>query len=146
MVLGGLVLVIFAIGVAFLGAWMLTQGPEIGRFIRDNDVAVFGSQLDRETLRSILSPLPGVLMVIGLLQLIAGAGVLAHKGWARAIAILLSLLGVLVGIFAVSTAIALTPNDPATLIIAATVLVGYAVALLALIAGGSHFRARHAAS
>ena len=146
MVLAGLVLVVFAIGVAFLGAWMLTQGSEIGRFIRDNDVAVFGSQIDRETLRSILSPLPGVLMVIGLLQLIAGAGVLAHKGWARAIGILLSLIGVLIGIFAVSTAIALAPGEVTTMILAAAVLIGYAVALLALIAGGSHFRVRQAGS
>ena len=71
--LAGVVLVLFGIAVALLGGLTLTQGPEIGRFIRENDVAVFGRQIDRETLRAVLSPMPGVLMVLGLLQLVVGS-------------------------------------------------------------------------
>jgi hypothetical protein len=142
----GQLLVVFGVGVALIGAWALTQGPEIGRFIRDNDIAIFGTQLDRETLRSILSPMPGVLMVIGLLQLIAGVGVLAHKGWGRALGILLGILGLLVSVFAVSTALALAPGLSVPMLVAATLLIGYAVILLALFAGGSHFRRRATAA
>ena len=141
--LAALVLVAFGILIAVIGAWSLTQGPEISRFIRDNDIAVFGTQIDRETMRAILTPMPGVLMVIGLLQLIVGAGVFAHKGWGRALGVLLSILGVLVGIFAVSTALALAPGVSVPMLIAIVLLLGYAFVLLALMAGGSHFRARY---
>ncbi len=141
--LAGLVLVVFGLFVAVAGAWSLTQGPEIGRFIRDNDIAVFGRQLDRETLRAALTPMPGVLMVVGVLQLLVGATIFAHKGWARALGVLLSVLGVLVGVFAVSTAVALAPGLSVPMLVALVLLLGYAYALLALIAGGGHFRARH---
>jgi hypothetical protein len=138
--LAGVVLVLFGILVAVLGGWTLTQGPEIGRFIRENDVAVFGRQIDRETLRAILSPMPGVLMVLGLLQLVVGAVILAHRGWARWLGVLLALLGLLIGVVAVSGAMALVPGVSVQLMISAVLLVGYAFVLLALIAGGSHFR------
>ena len=143
-VLAGLLLVVLGVGVALFGAWMLTQGPDISRFIRDNDIAVFGRSIDRETLRNVLSPLPGVLMVLGLLQLIAGGGVFAHKRWARALGILFAMVGVLVGIFAVSTALALASGASPAMIVAAAVLTSYALVLLTLIAGGGHFRARQA--
>ena len=141
----GMLLVIFGIGVALIGAWALTQGPEIGRFIRENDVAIFNRQIDRQTLSSFLSPMPGVLMVIGLLQVIAGAGVFAHKGWARAIGILISAVGLLVSIFAVSTALARAPGLSLPMLISVVLLVGYAFVLLALFAGGVHFRRRYRA-
>jgi hypothetical protein len=123
----------------------LTQGPAISAFIRENDIALFGSQLSRETLRSILSPMPGVLMVVGLLQVISGIGVFAHKGWGRALGILFAVLGVLVGVFAVSTALALAPGLSVPMLIAVVLLVGYAFILLALFAGGSHFKRRYPA-
>jgi hypothetical protein len=138
--LAGVVLILFGIAVAILGGLTLTQGPEIGRFIRDNDVAVFGRQIDRETLRTILSPMPGVLIVIGLLQLVVGAVILSHRGWARWLGVLLSLLGLIIGIVALSGVMALAPGASVPLMISAVLLVGYAFVLLALIAGGSHFR------
>jgi hypothetical protein len=140
---GGLLLVLFGLALAAIGAWAFTQGPEIGRFIRDNDVAVFGSQLDRETLRAVLSPMPAVLIVIGLLQLIAGAAVMAHKGWGRALGLLLALLGLLVSLFAVSMALALAPGASIPVIVAVVLLIGYAFVVLALMAGGKHFRRRY---
>ena len=136
----GIVLVIFGILVALLGGWTLTQGPEIGRFIRENDVAVFGTQIDRDTLRAVLSPMPGALMLLGLLQLIVGAVILAHRGWARWLGALLALLGLLIAVVAVSGSMALVPGISVQLMISAVLLIGYAFVLLALIAGGSHFR------
>ena len=142
-VLAGLVLIVFGLLVAVLGGWTLTQGPEITRFIRDNDIAIFGGQVDRETLRAVLSPMPGILMVLGILQLLVGAVVLTHRGWSRWLGVLLALVGLLAGIIAVSAALALVPGVSVQLMIAAVLLLGYAYVLLALIAGGSHFRARY---
>ena len=142
-VLAGLVLIVFGLLVAVLGGWTLTQGPEIGRFIRDNDIAIFGRQIDRDTLRAVLSPMPGILMVIGVLQLLVGAVVFTHRGWSRWLGVLLALLGLLVSVVAVSGALALVPGVSIQLMIAAVLLLGYAYIVLALIAGGSHFRARY---
>jgi hypothetical protein len=138
--LAGVVLILFGVGIAILGGLTLTLGPEIGRFIRDNDVAVFGRQIDRETLRTLLSPMPGVLIFVGLLQLVVGAVILAHRGWARWLGVLLSLLGLLIGVVAVSGSVALVAGVSVQLMLSAVLIVGYAFVLLALIAGGSHFR------
>jgi hypothetical protein len=140
--LAGVLLILFGLGVAVLGGWVLTQGPELGRFIRDNDIAIFGTQIQRDTLKAILEPMPGILMVLGVLQLLVGAVILAHRGWARWLGGLLALLGLLVSIVALSAVIALVPGVSVQLGIAVVLLLGYAYILLALIAGGSHFRAR----
>jgi hypothetical protein len=140
--LAGLLLIIFGLAVALLGGWTLTQGPELGRFIRDNDVAIFGTQIQRDTLKAILEPMPGILMVLGVLQLLVGAVILAHRGWARWLGAVLALLGLLVGVVALSAVLALVPGVSVQLGIAAVLLLGYAYILLALIAGGGHFRVR----
>ena len=102
----------------------------------------FGSQISRDTLRSVLTPSPGVLMFLGLLQLVAGAGVMAHRSWGRWLGVLLALIGLGVSIFAVSIAFALAGGFTVPVIIGVVLLVGYALILLALVAGGGHFRRR----
>jgi hypothetical protein len=140
--LAGLLLITFGLAVALLGGWTLTQGPELGRFIRDNDIAIFGTQIQRDTLKAILEPMPGILMVLGVLQLLVGAVVLAHRGWARWLGVLLALFGLLVSVVALSAVLALVPGVSVQLGVAAVLLLGYAYIVLALIAGGSHFRVR----
>ena len=143
--MAGLLLVLFGLVIAVAGAFGFTQGNELGRFVRDyaDRIAVFGQRIDREMLRAFLSAMPSVLVVTGLVQLLVGAGVLAHKGWARWLGALLSILGVLVGVFAVSAALALAPGTSVPMLISIVLLLGYAFVLLALLAGGSHFRARY---
>ncbi len=140
---GGLILVLFGLTVAALGAWSFTQGPEIARFILVNDIAVFGTQIGRETLRTVLSVTPAIVVVVGILQLLSGAGIFAHKGWARALGLLLALFGLLVSLFGVSMALALARGTSIPVIIAIVLLVGYAFTVLALIAGGGHFKRRY---
>ena len=121
---------------------MLGQGAELRSFIQQTSINLFGSNIDRETLRAVISPLPAVLFVFGTLQIVFGAGIFAHKGWARALGILVSLLGLLVGIAGVSFAVALASGFSVPLIAAVVVLLGYAFIMLALLAGGGHFRRR----
>ncbi len=103
----GLVLVVFGILVAVIGGFAFTQGAELGRFIVNNQIGVFGNPVSRDTMRSVLSVTPAALVISGVLMLISGAGVFAHKSWARWLGVLLSLLGLLVSIFAVSIAFAI---------------------------------------
>jgi len=136
-------LVLFGIGVIALGLIALTQGSDIDRFIRNNDIAIFGSRLSRDTLRSALTPSPGILFVLGALQLLSGVGVMAHRSWGRWLGFLLALLGLIVSIFAVSIAFALAGGFTLPVIIGVVLLIGYVLIILALIAGGSHFRRRY---
>ncbi len=141
-VLAALVLIVFGVAVAVLGAWTLTLGSDLGRFIRDNDIAIFGRQIERDTLKAIIQPMPGILIVLGLLQLLVGAVVLAHRNWARWLGVLLALLGLVVSVIALSAVLALVPGVSVQLVVASALVIGYALVLLGLIAGGGHFRPR----
>ncbi len=141
--LAGLALMVFGLALAVFGGWTLTLGPDFARFIRDNDIAIFGRQIDRETLRTVMQPMPGILIVLGVLELLIGAVILAHRSWARWLGVLLSLLGLVVSVMALSAVLALVPGTSAQLVIAITLLIGYAFILLALIAGAGHFRKRY---
>jgi len=138
----GLLLAVFGIVDIVGGVWLLGQGAELRSFIQQTSINLFGSNIGRETLRAVISPLPGVLLVLGALEIVSGIGVFAHKGWARALGILVSLLGVLVGVAGVSFALALASGLSMPLIGAAVILLGYAFIFLALVAGGGHFRRR----
>jgi hypothetical protein len=139
----GLLLLLFGIGVIALGVLTIGQGSEIDRFIRNNQIAIFGSQISRDTLRSVLAPSPGILIFLGVLQLVAGVGVMAHRSWGRWLGALMALIGLVVSIFAVSIAFALAGGFTLPVIIGVVLLVGYALILLALVAGGGHFRRRN---
>jgi hypothetical protein len=142
--LAGMLLVIMGVALAIIGAWLLTQGPALSDLIqrlRSVDLVVF--KPSREQLRSMVSAWPGTLMVLGFLQLLIGAFVLGHRGWARWIGILIGLLGLVLSIVVLTTTLALVPGPSVQLGGAITFLVAYAFVVLALIAGSGHFRARN---
>lgn len=145
--LAAMLLVIMGVVLAVLGAWLLTQGPALGDLVqrlRSVDLVVF--QPTRYQLRTVVSASPGALMVLGVLQLLVGAFLLGHRSWARWLGVLLALLGLLFSIVAVTSTMALAPGASVQLIVAIAFLVSYAFVVLALVAGGGHFRARHAGS
>jgi Na+-transporting NADH:ubiquinone oxidoreductase subunit NqrB len=138
----GFLLLVFGLVDIVGGAWLYTQGRELANLIERTTVNLFGTTLDKQTLRTLLGPLPPVMIVIGLLEVLTGAFIIAHRSWARWLGILLSLIGLLVGIASISFAIALAPGSSIQLIGAIAVLIGYAFILLALFAGGGHFKRR----
>lgn len=142
--LAAMLMVIMGVALVVLGAWLLTQGPALSDLVqrlRSVDLVVF--KPTRETLRSMVSASPGALMVLGVLQLLIGAFVLGHRRWARWLGVLLGLVGVLFSLVALTSTMALIPGASVQLIIAIAFLIGYAFVVLALIAGGGHFRARY---
>jgi len=139
----GVLLAVFGIIDIVGGIYLLGQGPQLRDFISRTTVNLFGTVIDRDMMRALLSPAPGVLMVFGLMELLAGIGIFAHKGWARAIGIIAALVGLVVMIAGTSFAIALAPGFSVPLIGTIAVLIGYAFILVALFAGGSHFRRRN---
>lgn len=140
----GLLLVVFGFVVIGLGLFTLTQGVEIARFIRDNDIKIMGSLISRDTLRTLLTPSPGALIFVGVVQLTCGVGVMNHKSWGRWLGVLLAAIGLIVTVFTVSIALAIAGGFTVPVIIGVVLLVGYALIVVALIAGGSHFRRKTA--
>lgn len=142
--LAALLLIVFGIAVAVLGAWLLTQGPALEDLIhrmRSVDLIVF--KPTRDQLEAAFSASPGALMVLGLLQLLVGVFVFAHRGWARWLGVLLGVLGLLLSIVALTSALALVPGTSVQLMIAIALLIGYAFVVLTLLAGGGHFLKRY---
>jgi hypothetical protein len=143
-VLAAVLLVITGVVLAVLGAWLLTQGPaltDLVQRLRSVDLIVF--KPTRDQLRSVVSASPGTLMVFGVLTLLVGAFVLGHRSWARWLGVLLALLGLMFSIVALTSTMALVPGASVQLVVAIAFLVAYALVVLALIAGGGHFRARY---
>jgi hypothetical protein len=134
--LAGVLLIILGIGAVAVGGWGWAF-PDFANFLAVHKISVFGTRINH-----FLAALPTALIVIGVLQLLLGAVILAHRGWARWLGALLALLGLLVSVVALSVVLALVPGVSVQLMLAAVLLLGYAYVLLALIAGGSHFRRR----
>jgi hypothetical protein len=143
--MAGIILIVFGLIDIGGGLWLYTQGSELNAFIQRTTVNLLGATLDRQTLRSILSVSPPAFIVFGALEAICGFAILAHQSWARAIGIIVALLGLLIGIISVSVALALPSGSSIVVIGAVAVLLGYAFVLLALFAGGNHFRRRYPA-
>jgi hypothetical protein len=142
--LAAMLLVITGVALAVLGAWLLTQGPaltDLVQRLKSVDLVVF--KPTKELLRSLVSASPGGLMVLGVLQLLVGAFVLGHRSWARWLGVLLGLLGLLFSIVGLTSTLALVPGVSVQLIVAIAFLIAYAFVVLALIAGGGHFRVRY---
>ena len=142
--LAAMLLVILGVVLAVLGAWLLTQGPaltDLVQRLRSVDLVVF--KPTRDMIRSVVSASPGTLMVFGVLTLLVGAFVLGHRSWARWLGVLLALFGLLFSIVALTSTLALVPGASVQLVVAIAFLVAYALVVLALIAGGGHFRARY---
>ena len=142
--LAAMLLVIMGVALLVLGAWLLTQGPaltDLVQRLRSVDLVVF--KPTRDTIRSVVSASPGMLMVFGVLQLLVGAFVLGHRSWARWLGVLIGLIGLLLSIVAVTSTVALVPGTSVQLIVAIALLIAYAFVVLALIGGGGHFTARY---
>jgi hypothetical protein len=140
--LAAVILVLFGVAVALLGVWLLTQGPALNELIqrlRTVDLLVY--KPTKAELRDLFSALPGTLIVFGALQVLVGAFVLAHRGWARWLGVLVVLIGIAAGVIGLMSTLALVPGASVQLIVSITLLIGYAFIFLALIAGGGHFRA-----
>jgi hypothetical protein len=91
-----------------------------------------------------------ILLIIGIVQLAGGIGVLAHRGWGRAFAIVLGLIGTIWGVGLLLSSVrfdlgdmsvegALVGQDSAVAM-ATIVLVCYALVFLAMFVGRRHFR------
>lgn len=147
-VMAATMLLIFGLLISLVGALGLVFGSVFADLMRTaaSQMPIFGAPSDAalNDIQNVISIIFGVVLVVGILHLLAAIGVFAHKNWARALGVLLALLGSVAGALGVYGALWFTSQDgPMTGVAAVVVfLVAYAFTLLALLFGGSHFSRR----
>jgi hypothetical protein len=134
------------------GIWLLLVGllvtfvSAIGFAIGQGAMPFLPAGAEADAIRGAFAVILGIFLVIGVLHLLSGIFIFAHRGWARWIGVVLALLGTLLGVAslfgATSPRFATDADAQSTLATAIVVLVGYGFTLLALIFGGKHFERR----
>jgi hypothetical protein len=147
-VLAAIVLLVAGLLATLVGGAIIVAGSLFTAVLRDGGTGSFpfGSAPTEffDSAADVFRIIGGVTLVGGLLHVIAAIGIFAHKNWARALGVLLALLGTLLGAAGVYGALYFTIQDgPMTGLATVVVfLVAYAFTLLALLLGGSHFSRR----
>ncbi len=134
-------------GLAFtlLGILFLIGGAGIGSLIRNDPRlgSVDPAQVDQAF--SALGVGAVILLLIGIPHLLAALGAPLHKGWARWMGVIVSVLGILLGVLILAGGSSSTVVNDQRVTVSAVgpaliVIVPYALALLALILSRRHFR------
>jgi hypothetical protein len=141
-IVGGIILVVFGLLVTLVGLIGLLLGAMAESFLDEVVTPNVELQFDAGAVSAILLVVFGIVLLLGILHLLSGLGIFMHKGWARAIGVVLAVLGTLFGVLAVVTALEASRPQTGELVVPLVIAVGYGLTLFALIAGGNHFR-RH---
>ncbi len=144
--IAGIILILFGLLTTLGGILLLVAGQFAGGllpFATAEGGAEAGSVVG--AVAGVITVIAIVVLVIGLLHLASGIGVLVRKEWARILGILMSVLGLLLGVLSLFGALQPANNvgagDPASgLPVAIVITVAYGFALFALARGGNYFR------
>ena len=130
--LAGLVLVIVGLLVTLVGGFLTFFGGRLFQspFATDTPGGISGG----------FTLTGAVILVTGILHLLSGIFVWAHRSWARYLGLVLGALGVLLGIVSIVSSTGSTSSQQIGLVTGLVILVAYALVLVGLIMGGRHFR------
>lgn len=142
-IIAGVVLLIFGLLVTLVGIVGLLGGMMAAALFEEFVTPDMGFDFDVRSLATVVLVIFGIVLVLGILHLLSALGIFLHKGWARAIGLFLAVLGTLIGVLMVVTALDLRRAEEGGLVVALVVAVGYGLTLFALILGGNHFRRKY---
>ena len=144
-VIAGVVLLIIGVLVTLIGTIALLAGAMLTSILEELTSAEFIPMADVTGFTTVILVVAGIILLVGILHLISSLGIFMHKGWARAIGVVLAVLGTLAGVLGIVSGLEVGGAEPEGGVGAAVVTaVGYGFTLFALIAGGSHFERRYA--
>ena len=133
-------------GIFLLVAGILTFGLGAIVGVLGGLIAVAGSSGEGFEL---LGPLGGAVaglafLVVfwGLLEVVAAVGMLVHRGWGRALGLVVGVVGALFAGLAVLANVTAPSAEGGGIGFSFLLLAGYGLTVLALVAGGEHFRRR----
>jgi hypothetical protein len=143
-IIGGVVLLIFGLLLMLVGGVGVAVSGAIDQLVTQIGPVPGMEDVPLRALRDILIVIFGVALVLGILHLISSVGVFLHKQWARIVGIILAVLGTLLGVLSVASAVG-TPDQAGSgdLVVALVMAIAYGFTLYALAAGGGHFRRRY---
>jgi hypothetical protein len=137
--LGAIVLLLFGLVLAVVGAAGLVAGDGLVAWLRQGAAALDVSLPPKQLLNQAIGVMAAVALTVGLLHVLGALGVLAHRNWARWLGATVALLGTLVttlGLYTAVSANSATVSVPTeALVIAVVVAALYAYSLLALLFG-----------
>jgi hypothetical protein len=153
-ILAGVILLVYGLFMGLLGGWALVAAGTAEQ-IRDVLQQAGATPALIDAVQGVVTGVGVVLLVIGILHLLGAVGIWAHRGWGRAIGVVLGLLGTLLGIGMVISTLGPTTIGDTTITgelnqqqggLGGSVifLVSYLFVLLAMFVGRRHFRRRPA--
>lgn len=143
--MGAIVLLVFGLLITLVGVVGLIAGvfaaAVIGDLLTDQLAAAFG--LDTLTVAVLVAF--GFVLLVGVTHLFSAVGIFMHRGWGRAVGVLLATFGTLAG----GLGVALVAQDvlpgqqlERALVVPGIIATGYGLTLFALLVGSNHFRPR----
>ena len=88
----------------------------------------------------VFAVIGAVALLWGLLEIVGSIGMLAHRGWGRAIGLVAGVLGLLVWGLSFLSALGSGPEAGSSIAFAGVLAAGYGVTVVAVVTGGAHFR------
>lgn len=141
--IAGVILFVFGLFVTLIGVGGLALGSLINEALLEFG-PIDAPGFDVGAISGVIVVIFGIFLLLGILHLVSAIGVFVHKQWARIVAIVLSILGALLGLVSVVVAVDTRGRaDGSELGVAVVIAFGYGFSLFALIAGGGHFRRRY---
>ncbi len=102
----------------------------------DSELAVFGP------VGSFIAGLAFVVVFWGILEIVASIGMFLHRGWGRAIGLVVGVVGLIFGVLALLGSVSSSDATTGGIGFSLVFLAGYGLTVLALVTGGEHFRRR----
>jgi len=145
-VVSGIILIVFGVLTTLIGLFGMIVGSFAATFLEEYIPPEAALDLDIRAVTTVLLVIFGIVLVIGILHFLSAIGIFLHKGWARALGIILAVLGLLLGVVGavgVAQEAASATEAGREAVVPIIVAVSYGLTLFALIAGGNHFRRRY---
>ncbi len=91
---------------------------------------------------SLVAGLAFVVVFWGLLEIVASIGMFIHRGWGRALGLIVGVAGSVFGVLALLGSFSASDASAGGIGFSLVLLAGYGLTVLALVTGGEHFRRR----
>ena len=136
-------IILIALGLLFalFGGLFLLAGSVVDQLTTEQTQGV-----PPELISSLVSTFGGVLLVVGILQVIGGVAAAARRNWGRILAIILSICGLLLGLLflvAAASPEATTESQQGALGIGLVLVLAYGFSIVALARAGAYYGRRY---
>ena len=90
----------------------------------------------------LIAGLAFIVVFWGLLEIVAAIGMFVHRGWGRALGLVIGVAGVVFGVLALLGSFTASEASGGGIGFSLVLVAGYGLTVLALVTGGEHFRRR----